>query len=137
MKIDDNLRAAIRATCKMSQRPNREITAASCKEAVVKFLAKNQKTWNRRITALMKANAACEKANSKAARLREEFEQVGLSPWHLPAIEIKHHELFVKAGGELPVAAVAKDADTIIAKLAAATPEEGAAIIKELGINWE
>lgn len=137
MKIDENLRAAIRATCKMSQRPDRQSTASSYKKAVDAFIAKNQKSWNRRVSALMKANAACKKADDKAALLREEFERVGLSPWHLPEIRLQHTEMFVKAGGELPVAAVAKDADTIIAKLAAATPEEGAVIIKELGINWE
>ena len=137
MKIDDSLRAAIRATCKMSQRPNRDSTAAASKAAVAKFIAKNPKLWNRRVSALMKAEAARKKANAKVNLLSKEFEQVGLSPWHLPNIELRDAEVFIKAGGELPVAAVAKDADTIIAKLAAATPEEGAAIIKELGINWE
>ena len=34
MKIDENLRAAIRATCKMSQRPDRQSTASSYKKAV-------------------------------------------------------------------------------------------------------
>ena len=137
MKIDDNLRAAVRSTCKMSQRQDRQVTSAAYKAAVDKFIAKNPKSWNRRVSALMKANAACKKADDKAALLREEFERVGLSPWNLPEIQLRDPELFVKAFGDLPVAAVAKDSDTIIAKLAAATPAEGAAIIKELGINWE
>ena len=137
MKIDDNLRAAIRSTCKMSQRQDRKGTANAYKAAVDKFIAKNQKSWNRRVSALMKADAACKTADATAALLREEFERVGLSPWNLPEIQLRDPELFVKAGGDLPVAAVAKDSDTIIAKLAAATTAEGAVIIKELGINWE
>ena len=136
MKIDDNLRAAIRSTCKISQRPNRQSTREQYHEAVMKFIAKSPKLWERRIKALKKASDASAKARDKVNQLAEDFEKVGLNPWN-PEIQIQNTELFVKAGGELPTTAIIKDADTIIAKLAAATPEEGAAIIKELGINWE
>ena len=136
MKIDDNLRAAIRSTCKMSQRPDRQSRGDQYREAVAKFIAKTPKLWERRINALKKASAAAQKARDREHQLAEVFEMAGLNPWN-PEIQLQHAEVFVKAGGELPVAAVAKDADAIIAKLAAATPAEGAVIIKELGINWE
>jgi hypothetical protein len=65
------------------------------------------------------------------------FKEAGLATWQLPELKIDDTEAFTRAGGVLPTMSVVRDHDALIAKLAAATPTDGAEILKELGINWE
>lgn len=136
MKIDNSLRAAIRSFCKPCNRPDRDRRAAALRQAAEQFIGRSPKTWERRLKAHQKAVEAATKADARVKALSEPFKNAGFSTWNLPRIEISDTEAFVKAGGKLPTLTVARDPDTIIAKLAAATPPEGATILRELGINW-
>jgi hypothetical protein len=137
MKLDNNLRAAVRSVCKASAPLDRETLRTVYRQAVEKFIGRNPKLWERRIKAHAKAVAAAQKADARVKAAGAPFDEAGLSTWRLPELQVQDHDTFLKAGGELPPLSVARNPDALISKLASASQQEGAAILKELGIKWE
>lgn len=142
MKIDQDLRAAIRSAEKVQPNSNvdkwqlREEAAA---EAIADFL-KRYPSKAKKVHALV---AAMRKA-AKAQKVAEESlcEQFGL----------RHYDnklqfarcgagsgAFEKAGGKVPPPVVKGEPwkyDRVMAELAAAEPKQLKAILKKYGINW-
>ena len=118
MKIDSNLRAALKSICN-----NQTETALSWeadKRSVAGFLKANPKIEKR----LKLAQASYEKA-------KDEFHKLGLRTDY----SIMHREDFSKASGIKYTKKLSFD--RLMQQLALAEPNEGEAILAELGIKWK
>ena len=140
MKIDQNLRAAIRSYCSSS---NREISRASAADAEKRAIdtlvsgTPSLQAWKKKFP---KEDAAIKALRVRAQKLEASLEEA-IKPYGLTilwngTLAINDHEAFAKAGGKLEVK-TPRSADAVIAQLAAATPEAGAKILSDLGIKWE
>ena len=134
MKIDQNLRAAIRSYCSIS--PDMSEYAFRCvrEDAAVRALLPAR---------LIESDA---RLRAKVSALRKRVEILGreadaaLAPYGVywaDRFAISDYRTFTKAGGKFRVTC-ASPTDQVIAQLAAAaTPAEGAKILAHLGIRWE
>ena len=137
MKVDQNLRAAIRSTCSLTRRCNTPQELADQRSSLDAFIAANKRLWDSRTRKLTKALAKARVADKAVDEAREPFEAAGIGSWDLPRLTIQHKDVFVKAGGKLKTGVIRMNPDAVIAQLAAATPEAGAKILSDLGIRWE
>ena len=140
MKIDQNLRAAIRSFCASSNRNiNRGAEIEAERRAVDDFVAQTPalQKWVKRADKLHKRIDAMRK---KAGELEEKTDgfvkPFGLRVTYQDKLVIDDYEAFSKAGGKIEIK-TSRSADAVISQLAAATPEEGAKILADLGIKWE
>lgn len=129
MKITPELKHAIR--CVFAKRKTlRSDEKYSLKEASVRaFLKKNKAA----AAHLAKVQRLQKEENKAISELNDKF---GLKCWDGKQPHIDSPEKFASAGGVNPDLSD-PDADGTIANLALATPEQGAAILKALGINWD
>lgn len=140
MKIDRNLRAAIRSYCAISNREVSRASAADAEKRAIDTLVSGTpslQAWKKKFP---KEDAAIkalrERAQKLEASLEEAIKPYGLTILWNGTLAINDHEAFAKAGGKLEVK-THRSADAVIAQLAAATPEAGAKILSDLGIKWE
>ena len=140
MKIDQNLRAAIRSYCAISKRGISSASKADAEKRAIGTLVSgtpNLRAWKKRFP---KEDAAIkalrERAQKLEASLEEAIKPYGLTILWNGTLAINDYEAFAKAGGKLEVK-TSSSADAVIAQLAAATPEAGAKILSDLGIRWE
>lgn len=140
MKIDQNLRAAIRSYCAISHREISSASQADAEKLAIGTLVSgtpNLRAWKKKFP---KEDAAIkalrERAQKLEASLEEAIKPYGLTILWNGTLAINDHEAFAKAGGKLEVK-TSRSADAVIAQLAAATPEAGAKILSDLGIKWE
>ena len=140
MKIDQNLRAAIRSYCAISKRGISSASKADAEKRAIGTLVSgtpNLRAWKKKFP---KEDAAIkalrERAQKLEASLEEAIKPYGLTILWNGTLAINDYEAFAKAGGKLEVK-TSSSADAVIAQLAAATPEAGAKILSDLGIKWE
>ena len=140
MKIDQNLRAAIRSYCAISNRGISSASKADAEKRAIDTLVSGTpslQAWKKKFP---KEDAAVKTLRERAQKLQDSLE-VAIEPYGLTVLwngtlAINDYEAFAKAGGKLEVR-TSRSADAVIAQLAAATPEAGAKILSDLGIKWE
>lgn len=140
MKIDSDLRAAIRSAEKAQPSTDWQLRNQQEKDAIAAFL-KAKPEIAKRIAFLYKkretAQKVIEAANTELCKeygLRFEYNKPGVLEF---ASCNNASERFTKAGGKFPK----KDAtrwkfDAVMKELAAADEKTGKAILKRIGINW-
>jgi hypothetical protein len=140
MKIDQNLRAAIRSLCSAS---NRRITyqenAAGVASAIETLMASKPSLvrWQKKAPkTLARVNSLRDKAQELEDALDSELHTFGLMRDYRNEFAVRDEEIFAKSGGEIAVK-TCNSADQILAQLATATDAEGKQILKDLGILWE
>lgn len=139
MKIDTDLRAAIRAACNSSRRnANDRAHARQLEITALKNFFKTRPMVRARIDATHNRIVELE-SQVKALRAESEVKGVGRCFYDgdFP-YSVSDHKQFAQAGGKLaePDAHGRMSFDQIMAQLAAATPKEGAKIIAAMGIKW-
>lgn len=141
MKIDPELRRAITAMSKRKPEQSWQQKEAANKQAIEDFFTANPKA-KKTIFALRAKQARAQKEAEDARALLCGKYGLRFSSYEADAdIEFARcdsdNEAFVKAGGKPPAEHPDKwNLDSVIAKLAKATPEEGAEILKQIGVNW-
>lgn len=140
MKIDQNLRAAIRSLCSSN---NRQLTyqqnEEATKKAIEKFMASKPTLvrWQKKAPQfLSRISALRDKAQELEDSLDSELHAFGLMRGYRNSFAIRDEDTFAKAGGKVAVK-TRKSADQIIAQLAVSTEAEGKKILADLGIKWE
>lgn len=140
MKIDQNLRAAIRSYCSSSNRGISHASAAESENQAIKALitaSPRLRSWQKRAD---RARPRIDALRSRAQELEDTLDEFvnpfGLRVTYNNRLVIDDYETFAKAGGKLEIK-TSRSADAVIAQLAAATPEAGAKILSDLGIKWE
>lgn len=137
MKIDQDLRLAIRAAEKTHRLANQDSWQAK--------QARNQAAVAAFLQAKPTAAKVIRAAAAKIKRLKAAIERhatqialVGLRSDHSepPGFALSDEARFTKAGGKLPALPGRWSADGVIAQLAAAEPAEAKNILKRIGINW-
>lgn len=130
MKIDADLRAAIRSAEKMQPQDDWESRSRAAKETITALLKSRRyaRAYQRALLQKKQGAALLDQAN-------EFFRSLGLSSG---ADRIEDDQKFVKAGGALPPPPLRRwKFDTVMAELAAAPDEKaGAKILQRYGINW-
>jgi hypothetical protein len=131
MKIDTDLRAAIRSAEKAQPDKGWQARTEAETKAIAKLLADN-KALGGKVRAEI---AVIEKASKQMERAGEYLESLGITK----SLErIRDHELFVKAGGKVPLMGKRWTFDEVMSKLAAVkTEREGKTILRKYGIHWE
>lgn len=129
MKIDANLRVAIRSAVKVANSNNNWQERGKLVKGAIEKLA----STTRYRTRIAKAVQNLKTAEVLQEKAYDVFASIGVNP---DLDHIHDEDIFVDAGGVLPVKHQELDFDKIIASLAAADAKEGAKIIKSLGINW-
>lgn len=138
MKIDTDLRLAIKSACAAQPQKNdyqarEEAQQQSIQDFLKKFPKKAQRLQGLRKTA--------EDADQTAKEARAEMcQKFGLreysAGWTYSSCG-GSKENFVKAGGVLPTKFPENwKYDAVMAQLASMTEKEGMALLKKLGINW-
>lgn len=139
MKIDTDLRLAIKAA-ERAQPHDYDGRDKREQEAIARFL-KDHPAKARRVRALAKKAKRCYAEYQKANALIHDGFGLQTSENRGSGFCISGYgpsqERFAKAGGKLPLKTTRWKADNVIAQIAAATPKEGAKLIKNLGINWQ
>lgn len=136
MKIDSNLRAAIRSAANAQPQDDWRAKEKEEKESIAAFFAKypaRHKEAIRLIETEKKARATAEKASSD---LCEKFGLTHYGGETKFANCGRGSETFKKAGGKLPTQGVRWKFDAVMAELAAADEKQGAAILARIGIKW-
>ena len=140
MKIDQNLRAAIRSYCSSSNRGISHASAAESENQAVKALitaSPRLQSWQKKAgKARHRIDALRSRAQEMEDTLDEFVNPFGLRVTYNNKLVIDDYETFAKSGGKLEIK-TSRSADAVIAQLAAATPEAGAKILSDLGIKWE
>lgn len=140
MKIDTDLRLAIKAAEKAQPQDGYDARNKREQDAVIKFFAAYPEKAKRARLLSKQAAAAYARYQAADEAICKEFglRRMGgsQSGFQLGGCGASPNR-FVKAGGKLPTRQVRWSADNVMAQIAAATPKEGAKIIKSLGINWE
>ncbi len=129
MKIDSNLRQAIKA-CERCQSPPSFESQRRAQKAVIEHVIKlpaHAAKVKAALGALAKAREITEKAEAV-------FEALGISP---ELNQIEDEDLFRAAGGHLNARYQRWNFNKIVAEIAAADPAEARKILKRIGINWE
>ena len=143
MKLDPTLRSAIKSKCKRQPSIDWTVKKKANDESIAEFLASKPKAAAR-VKAIREAKASLQ---NQIDLLQERYNKLGKEMCEKFGLSDSRGELdfarcdssneaFTKAGGKIPVLRN-WDYDEMIARLASATPKEGAAILKEIGINWE
>lgn len=134
MKIDSDLRIAIRAAEKAQPHENWDLKQARNKAAVAALIAAKPavaaglKSAQRRLTQIKKLNA----------KVQEFLNLAGLRLYGDEPVTIGDEAAFVKAGGKLPGQGSKRwKFDAVMAELANANEKQGEAILKRIGINWK
>lgn len=134
MKIDNALRAAIRAVVREHNdtlSSHSEYAAKRAAAAALLKLTRHALTLRRWRTLKAKADRLYAAAHAIEKNLG-----VNMSSFSEPTIA--DDKAFVAAGGILPKERGARlNAESIIARVAMATPAEGGRILRELKIRWE
>lgn len=140
MKIDQNLRAAIRSYCSVSNRGISHTSVAESEKRAIEALVSASprlQSWQKKAD---KARPRIDALRSRAQEMEDTLDEIvkpfGLRVTYNNALAIDDYEAFAKTGGKLEVK-TSRSADAVIAQLAAATPEAGAKILSDLGIKWE
>ncbi len=144
MRIDANLRAAIKAVAETAKRQtyNRAARDAARSAAVANYVAtKNAAPVREAYAAYTKANKAVQVAEEVMAKADAVANNHGLhfSPYKSEKAQtsINNDSDFVNAGGKLPPEFTnGWDANQVIAELVAAPEKDKAAILKKFGIIW-
>jgi hypothetical protein len=141
MKIDADLRAAIKAAEKAQPRDSWSERQKAADAAIHAFL-KKRPSLKKKICLLLQSRASLQLAlEEKTADLNKVLWPLGLTANNTKVCESflnddDDAERFVKAGGVLPKIPERWKSDVLIAKLAAADPKHRGSILKEHGINW-
>ena len=128
MKIDTDLRNAIRSAHKAQPDEDWQTQAKAERQAVEALAAKPK--YAAAIKAARAKLKKAEKINEEASAI---FKTLGISD---QLHRIHNDEAFAKAGGRRPLSKDRWNFDEVMASLAKATPKEGAAILAKLGIKW-
>lgn len=140
MKIDTDLRAAIRSAEKAQPQVNRYEERRKSELAAIADLFKRKPALGAKARGLASTAAKADKIASAArAKLCDEYGLRADGDEFRFAGCGNYEERFVKAGGKLPSLDKMErwNFDDVMAALAKADPKEGAKIIKRLGINWQ
>ena len=132
MKVDADLRAALRAAEKGQQRnfETREQKRKERKAALDVFL-KSSKPLAKK---LKQAMADLRKAKAQVAAAEATMDKCGVSSY---SMDIDNDEEFRRAGGDIAPVHEAWKAETVIAELLAAKPQRFKAVLAKYGINWD
>ena len=142
MKIDQNLRVAIRSLCSTAARRS-ALTWQQQRDRddkAVRTLLEATPQGRKWLETLPKKQEKIEALRGQANTLEEAIYQpikiLGARMSHDSHLCINDHEAFAKAGGKIEVK-TSRSAEQIIAQLATATEAEGKQILKDLGIVWD
>ena len=130
MKIDSDLRLAVRAAAKTQPQRNYQQEQDLQKKEVQRFLTSTPE----RAALHRKHQKNLLRARSLIADAEKFYGQFGLQS---DGIRVWSDEKYKAAGGKLPPERSTWRAEKVLGELAAATPAEGKAILKKYGINWE
>jgi hypothetical protein len=131
MKIDSDLRAALRSAYNQQKYVDRDYAAKErAKKAALTDLFTRKPAIERNVKTAKRWLKLAEELNRKAHFV---FENLGLD---YRGDRMAHDERFKAAGGVPPKCAARWNFDAMMHRLSLATPKEGAAIIKAIGINW-
>lgn len=139
MKIDQDLRAAIRSAEKTQPSYGYQEKERQEDDAIKTFLAKYPPTA--KAIAKLRADSIRHFKAFDAAR-EELCKRFGLRLYgDANALKFAHcddgKKAFIKAGGKLATKRVQWRFDSVMAELAAAEPKQLTAILKKYGINWK
>jgi len=142
MKIDTDLRLAIKAAERAQPHESWDIRRDAEQKSIVDFFkkypakARRAKRLDADIATMEKKLAAAKKELCDSYGLqtnsRSDY-KTGFTYSNCGGSGAN----FTKAGGKIPAKYAPWKADDVIAQIARATAKEGAKIIKSLGINWE
>lgn len=129
MKLSKELITAVREVCRNSRR-TRDSSYVLTSKRIADFLKKHPVIARQRI----EANKVSKALGAQIGRLEERFRaKYGLP---LDGEWLSCEKTFVKAGGAAHKERAVYHEAGAIARLAQATPQAGAAFLRELGINW-
>jgi hypothetical protein len=136
MKIDTDLRLAIKSAEKAQPQDDWRVREAATKAAIADLFERKPTI----AVAAKKLVARAKKAEAVEAAAREELcKKYGLRTdgnYFTFSNCGDGQKQFEKVGGKVQQRHVRWTFDAVMLELAKATPQEGAAIIKRLGINW-
>lgn len=129
MKIDTDLRQAVRSACnaqpRTDWREDEKRRAAAIQELINKPKHKHR---------LARTLSVIKKSKNELESAHETLSSIGISS---NLTSFTDDELFVKAGGVIPKGIKPWGFDDVMKELAAAAPTQRKAILKKYGINWE
>ena len=138
MKIDQDLRIAIRSAEKAQPSTDWSVRDAQNQKCIEEFMQRRPAKAaeiNRHVLTIAKAEAAEKKARAALCEgfgLRHDGTKLSFSNCGGGSVA------FLKAGGKLPPTQGRRWAfDTVMAELAAADAKQATAILKKYGINWK
>lgn len=129
MKIDSNLRAAIRSAFNAQPKFSYASAADKCKEAA-KALVQSNSEWTSAFRYIANRRQVIHDIENEIKTL---LPNIGISE----DFSICDEGTFERFGGVIPVEKPRWSFDAVMAKLAKCEPEEAEAILKEHGINWK
>lgn len=143
MKIDNDMRQAIKAAHKHQPEATTAARNQARQAAVDKFLAERP-VFKRKVTQLVKEEVRLRtKLESTRDKLKELLEPIGLDSYEGRVYLDRYNrhsreERFTQAGGDLSALTKMEwDVDAVIAELAAADPKDATKILAKYGIRWE
>lgn len=128
MKIDSDLRAAIRSAEKSQPDIDWQRRSALNRDAAKELVEKG-----RHATRFANAVVMMKKAEELNRQANLVFDSIGVND----EFRIINEDAFAKAGGKYPMPMKRWKYDHAIAELAKANPKEAKAILKKYGILWE
>lgn len=129
MKIDVDLRMAVRSVVELAQSVNTYERRSEAQDRAIKLLLASPKHSAK----AKAAKRAEEKANSLGKAARDFYNSIGLSG---DASRIWDDAKFFKAGGKIAPQHKAPSFRQVMSELAQADDKQGRAILKRLGIQW-
>ena len=144
MKIDSDLRAAINAAAKTQEDYSYDHARKIMQQAVDDLMKKKPGLKRRVGSLIQKTKVLSDKIENNHKKIKLLLQPLGLcvydetieAQWHRD-LDCADAQKFKAAGGQLPSPMKRKwKADTVIARLAAAKPEQRHEILKEYGIDW-
>lgn len=139
MKIDTDLRLAIKAAANAQPQSDWRAEEDANRAAIADLFRRKPVI----AATVRKLAARIKKAEQEEQEARQQLcEKFGLRTDGPDTFTFSQcgeggKKTFQKAGGVLPQKFVRWNYDTVMTELAKATPAEGAAILKRLGINWQ
>jgi hypothetical protein len=142
MKIDTELRRAITAMAKRQPEQTWQQKEEANKKAIADFFAAKPSA-KRKVEALIRKAVKADKDRNEAGQslcrdfgLRMDSYEIGTEI--VFARCDSENGAFIKAGGVPPSKHPDKwTIDSVIAQLTKATPQDGAEILRRIGVNWE
>lgn len=129
MKIDTDLRLAIKCAERAQPQDNYEARNQHRKESIAALLKLPK--YAARYKAAKKEVEKADKIRGKAVAF---FDELGIN---IACDHIRDEPLFYKAGGKMMQRKNRWSYDAVMTQLSSATPQEGAIILKKMGINWK